>query len=177
MEQKRWYFEKFISVFVCTLPQNILICVLQYKENYTDLERGWINDDIIYIFRCPIPLTYQNCPCSIIDVYFLNIGGAVMLLVYEYVSGWLQKNWWSSALSIPSQVDQTQCHDCSSKNNTTNRIQNHSSSDMWHVDSPLQMLCNSTVTPWILTFQVLFIYNRTTTETSESYLSTCLHIL
>lgn len=63
--------------------------------------------------------------------------------------------------SIPPQVDQTQCHDCSSTINTTNRIQNHSSSDMWHVDSPPQMLCNTTVTPWILTFQVLFIYNRT----------------
>ncbi len=84
-------------VTVLVLPQNIFFCVLQNKESHTGLERGWINDDRIYIFRCTIPLTYHNFPCPLTDVYFLNIGGAVMLLVYEYVSGWLQKNWWSSA--------------------------------------------------------------------------------
>lgn len=78
----------------------------------------------------------------------LGPGGAVMLLVYEYVSGWLQKNWWSSAhhhqsVLHPFQVDQTQCNDCSSTINTTNHIQNHSSSDMCHVDFPPQMLCKS----------------------------------
>ncbi len=72
--------------------------------------------------------------------------------------------------SLPRLIKQ-QCHDCSSKKQ---HYQLHSKSQLLrHVACRLSTTdaCNSTVTPWILTFQVLFIYNRTTTETSESYLS------